>query len=417
MVLAMRTSISLIFALASTSASALALGCGSQPAPHAAGPAGSPAPTAPTAATAGDGTAPATAGVAAERPGALVVPAEALPPHGTLLLGDMHGTREIPAFVGALVATVSAREPVVLALEIPADHGPSLQTFLASDGGPAARRQLVAAPWWQDPYQDGRRSVAAAEMLEAVRALRAAGRAIDVVAIDDPGGADREVREAAMARNVIAARRAHPEAALVVYAGNLHTSKREVGFAPGFAWMAMRVERAGVPLVSLNPRWSDGTAWTCRDGAAEHCGVSFLAGRTAERGIHLEPLQGGQYDGWFGLGPITASPPAGRPELAAGIEAKIASAAGSPQAVHARARRAYDARRFGECADLLATIPSPDAAIAYDHACCLALAGRKDQALGRLQYALAAGFKDLDQLEKDPDLASLRGDPRWPIKK
>jgi hypothetical protein len=48
------------------------------------------------------------------------IPAEALPPRGTLMLGDLHGTREIPAFVGQLVAAASAREPVVLRAREPA---------------------------------------------------------------------------------------------------------------------------------------------------------------------------------------------------------------------------------------------------------------------------------------------------------
>jgi hypothetical protein len=384
MITAMRTSILLV----------LALGCGSAPPPAA-------APTSPP-------TTPAP-------PPPIDLSAAALPPHGTLLLGDLHGTREIPAFVGRLAAAASAREPVVLALEVWPELAPSIQAFLASDGSPAMRRQLVAGPWWQDPYQDGRRSVALADLLETIRALRAAGRPIEVVAIDDTSR-DPEAREEAMAQRVIAARRAHPDATLIVYAGNLHTSKRQVRFRPGFAWMAMRVAGAGIPLVSLDARYADGTAWNCRDAVAEHCGVDFVIGRGPELGIRIEPAPSGAYDGWFGVGSVTASPPAGLPALASGIEAKIAAAARSPRAVRANARRAYDARRYGQCADLLATVPSPDGGIAYDHACCLALAGRKDDALARLQYAIAAGFQDLAHMEQDPDLASLRDDPRWPIK-
>jgi len=378
----------------------LALGCGSAP-PPATAPAGPPpaAPQPPPATTP-----------------PIELSAEVLPPHGTLLLGDLHGTREIPAFVGRLVAAVAEREPVVLALEIAPAAAPSLQPFLASDGSAAMRRQLLADPWWQAPYQDGRRSVAAAELLETIRALRAAGRPIEVVAIDD-SSQDAEAREAAMAGNVIAARRAHPDAALIVYAGNLHTGKREVAFRPGFAWMAMRVAAAGIPLISLDERHTDGTAWICRDAVAEHCGVGFVAGRGPELGLRLEPARSGAYDGWFGVGAVTASPPAGLPALAAGLDARIAAAMTSPRAVHAKARRAYDARRYEQCADLLATIASPDASIAYDHACCLALAGRKDDALAKLRYAIGAGFPDLAHIEQDPDLASLRGDPRWPIKK
>jgi hypothetical protein len=404
----------------------LALGCGSSP-PRAGGTSQAAGTdhavgTAQAAGTSSASGTPSAAGTARARPAPpklppIDVPPAALPPHGTMMLGDMHGTREIPAFVAALVGTVSAREPVVLALEIPQNHEESIQAFLASNGGAEARRQLLDEPFWKAPYQDGRRSVAHVELLEVVRALRAAGRKIDVVAIDDAAGGTPESREAAMANHVIAARRAHPDAALIVYAGNLHTSKHEVGFQPGFAWMAMRVGAAGIPVVSLNARWADGTAWSCSDAVAEHCGVSFLAGRGDERGIRLEPSPDGQYDGWFGVGPVTASPPAGRPELAAGIDAKIAAAASAPSALQQKARRAYEAKRYGECADILAGIPSPEPDTAYNRACCLALAGRKDDAFTWLQYAIKAGFRSLDQIAKDPDLASLRGDPRWPLKK
>jgi hypothetical protein len=52
-----------------------------------------------------------------------------------------------------------------------------------------------------------------------------------------------------------------------------------VGFRPGFQWMAMRVEKAGIPLVSLDARWTEGTSWICRDAVAEHCGVAYVPGR------------------------------------------------------------------------------------------------------------------------------------------
>lgn len=58
-------------------------------------------------------------------------------PGGTVLIGDLHGTREIPAFVGRLVSTLAARQLVVLALDIPREVAPALDAFMASDGGRA----------------------------------------------------------------------------------------------------------------------------------------------------------------------------------------------------------------------------------------------------------------------------------------
>jgi hypothetical protein len=340
------------------------------------------------------------------------IPDTALPPRGTLLIGDLHGTREIPTFVGQLVTAAAARAHVVLLLEIPSDENPSLQAFMASDGSPAMRARLVGTPWWQSLYQDGRRSVAMADLIETARALRAAGRKIDLIAFD---AVEHAVdREEVMARNVIAARRAHADSTLIVYAGNLHTSRRELPFKQGFAWMAMRVANAGIAFVSLNARWPEGTAWTCRDGVAERCGVSFLAGTDVGRGIHVEPVNDGQYDGWFGLASVTASPPAGIASKQTDLDAAITRAAQSPAATRAKARRAYDQKRYGECAELFAQIESPDAGTLYDHACCLALSGRKQDALAKLEASLAAGFDDFAQLAADADLASLRDDPRWP---
>ncbi len=49
----------------------------------------------------------------------------------------------------------------------------------------------------------------------------------------------------------------------------------------------------------------------------------------------------------------------------------------------------------------------------YNLACKHALAGERDAAFEWLDKAIAVGFGAVDTLEKDPDLASLRGDARW----
>jgi len=50
----------------------------------------------------------------------------------------------------------------------------------------------------------------------------------------------------------------------------------------------------------------------------------------------------------------------------------------------------------------------------YNLACKHALAGERDAAFEWLDKAVAAGFGSVDTMEKDPDLASLRADARWP---
>lgn len=346
---------------------------------------------------------------------ALALPAGVLAPRGTLLLGDLHGTREIPAFVGQTVAAVAAREPVVLGLEIVADQVPSLEGFLASDGGPAARAAALRDPWWTAAYQDGRRSVAMLDLLDAVRQQRARGARIDVVCFDaeargPDGGPDRD---AAMAANLAAVRAARPDASLVIYAGNAHTRRAAIPREPDHAWMAMLLARAGVAFVTLNAHYSEGSAWICQGSGPAGCGPTMLGRPADASGVHLEPGTEGAYDGWFGVGAITASPPAAFPALADGLDARLA-ALRAANAGRRRANAAYGAKQYRACADEYARLAPPSAADVYNQACCLALAGDKDAAFDRLRAAIGLGFRDLAGAATDADLAALHDDPRWP---
>ncbi|HQQ79261.1 MAG TPA: hypothetical protein PLB01_18070 [Thermoanaerobaculia bacterium] len=67
------------------------------------------------------------------------------------------------------------------------------------------------------------------------------------------------------------------------------------------------------------------------------------------------------------------------------------------------------ARVFFEKAWKVGELPTA----AYNLACLDARKGRTDAAFTNLDKALAAGFDDGASLEKDPDLASLRGKPKW----
>ncbi len=59
------------------------------------------------------------------------------------------------------------------------------------------------------------------------------------------------------------------------------------------------------------------------------------------------------------------------------------------------------------------SIDPEDAGVAYNVACLYALEGLEDPALDALQQALNAGFGDREWIAHDPDLESLRGNPRF----
>lgn len=85
--------------------------------------------------------------------------------------------------------------------------------------------------------------------------------------------------------------------------------------------------------------------------------------------------------------------------------------------LRARANAAYDQKSYPGCAALFAEAARSDARRAdedhYGAACCFALAGEPDRAFAALDAAVAAGFRNVGNLEADADFASLRADARW----
>jgi hypothetical protein len=73
-----------------------------------------------------------------------------------ILIGEIHGTSELPPLVAVLVRSLSLKAETVLCLEIAAREQPLLDAFLASDGGDDAVRALLSGPHWFMP--DGRAS-------------------------------------------------------------------------------------------------------------------------------------------------------------------------------------------------------------------------------------------------------------------
>ena len=73
-------------------------------------------------------------------------------------------------------------------------------------------------------------------------------------------------------------------------------------------------------------------------------------------------------------------------------------------------------KRYKDAALLVAVaerIRPDSAALAYNHACFLALAGERKEAFGSLTRAIDLGFSDRALLEKDSDLDNLRADERF----
>jgi hypothetical protein len=357
---------------------------------------------------------------AAQRPPALATRPRALPsgvvqPHGLLVVGDFHGTQEIPAFVGDVVSELAARGPVVFGLEIPRVEVPFLDRFIDSNGESAEREAMLRDPWWHAARQDGRRSIAMFNLIDTVRRLRSRGSRVDILYLDaDPNS--QEERDEVMARTLVAARRANPAATFVVFIGNYHARRVVAGARPGYASMAMRLVQAGISFTAIDPHYAEGSAWTCQGRTPADCGPHYTDGYdSAPLEVRMEASPDGAYDGWFGVGPIQASPPAAFPELAVDLDKKVAALRDAPDAHRGRARRAHIDKDYSRCISELLSIGQRVVDDAYNLAGCYALSGKRDAAFDQLRAVQLHGHDDLKHAETDPDLESLRADPRWQV--
>jgi hypothetical protein len=151
-------------------------------------------------------------------PRALAAARQSLDSAGLLLLGEVHGVRENPLLIRALMKAFGLTS---LALEWPEDLTPMIRAFLASG-------TLAGHPWlWGG---DGR--ITAGHL--AVLADLAAGP-LELILFDGVIGADWSwsQRDAAMARCILAA--SPPSARTLAVAGNAHTPIRptELGVPMG----------------------------------------------------------------------------------------------------------------------------------------------------------------------------------------
>jgi hypothetical protein len=243
-----------------------------------------------------------------------------------MLLGELHGTREVPRFVALGTCQVASRgTPVTVGLEMPVENQERVRRFIASAGTEHDRALLMESPFWRSPYPDGRSSEAVAQLLEQLRWLRAQGLDVEVFVFDHPE-LQGEAREAAMARSVLSQVEAGPERFFLISTGNIHPRTR-----PGVPWdlgyrpMGYMLARSLPSLVSLDVAFDSGTAWICSVGDSLECGERTTKGQDNGNryfvSLFEQPSESG-YHGVFYVGAVSASPPAVRPGGAQALESK-----------------------------------------------------------------------------------------------
>ena len=228
-----------------------------------------------------------------------------------IMVGEMHGTAEMPALFGDMVCQVATHSgrPITVALEQSEGMQPAIDAFLASDGGPAARAAFLKAPMWGTNFQDGRSSQAMLALYDRLRLMKAAGQIRAVRGFvpelhartsDGPYNALMAERLKAMAPQ--------PNDLVMAYMGSVHAAKSSFGQG-AMAFLPAGADLPPEHTISIYLYGNGGTAWNCmEDGCKPHP----LQARDARRGFAPATDLPWRYDWMFELGGKTmASPPAG----------------------------------------------------------------------------------------------------------
>ncbi|SFD15042.1 ChaN family lipoprotein [Massilia yuzhufengensis] len=228
-----------------------------------------------------------------------------------LVLGEVHGTREVPDFVAAyLCAAAQQGRKLTLAIELPSSEQAGLDAFMASPGLAPDVARLIGGGMWRSARQDGRTSAAMLRMLQALHALRAGGADIRLAAIDTDAPSAR--RDAAMADSLRAALRQGAGRQVVALIGALHATRtRGNRFNPHYESAVYLL--ADQRLLALTVGTAGGAAWVYRGADPASCqatawDINRITPAPATPFSLTPPSP--QFDGVFYVGATTASPPA-----------------------------------------------------------------------------------------------------------
>ena len=238
-----------------------------------------------------------------------------------IVIGEVHGNAQTPAFVSGLVCSLlKDGRSVILALERDGGEQLALNQYLVSEGKVADRQALLALPAWTGAMQDGRNSEAVLTLIDDMRKLRAPGQRVAVLAMQQRLGADvlqraderlplsaadnqlqSRINDRAMADKLAYAALMYRGYTVVALAGNVHTATQRPDWIQDPLYQPVgQLLKAMVPTFFIGLKSEGGTSWNCRQ--VECAAQALIASPQYLPGSHI--------DAEVQLGKLTASPPA-----------------------------------------------------------------------------------------------------------
>jgi hypothetical protein len=229
--------------------------------------------------------------------------------HRIVMFGEGHGTTEIPAtFLRIVCSALKQGNSVAVGLEMPVDLDQPLASFLQSTDAPAARSALLQTDFWR-LGQDGRASLAMADMIDGFRRLRQAGYPITVFAMQG-SGADWYLRnDEKMATRIREEFNSRPTSLILTLTGNVHSMKTKPEWFPAELPAPIPSYLKDLGPVTFDLTSTGGSAWSCQD----KCGVHSSPIRPGpDEFVVTESEMKEAYTGQINVGKTSSSPPAAR---------------------------------------------------------------------------------------------------------
>jgi hypothetical protein len=227
----------------------------------------------------------------------------AIPPQQTILLvGEMHGTVEIPRMFSNLVkvAAAGAGKSIGVGLELPLALQPIIDDAVRKHfSREVLRERFTAAPEWQK-INDGRTSEAMLDLICDI-ATTAAPSQVSLFFFDT----QVRDRNQTMAEHIATRLRERDYALTLILTGNIHANRAQhhPGF-PSIQPMGWSLAQKGFVVRSFDIHYSGGNTWAC----IGTCGFHQLKAYGMKDERPTPPDEG--FDDILFVGAINASPPA-----------------------------------------------------------------------------------------------------------
>jgi hypothetical protein len=223
-----------------------------------------------------------------------------------IVVGEMHGTTEVPQLVLQLVKLTRKKEKhITVGLEIESNLQNGINDFLRT----GKFGQLLKHDYFK--VADGRTSLAMRALMEGLRKLEN----IKIVCFDADSVLGNNInRDSVMAANLS---NNFTVGKMIVLTGNLHANLKAGYWRPNFRSAICRFKElhSENKLVSLNTYFGGGTIWNCMraDGCKErpaysNPGIEKKSGMTNFMAVN-ETNDGSGYDGFVYFESVTASKP------------------------------------------------------------------------------------------------------------